>query len=253
MPYRRRLCCPRAAAGRIMRDVARVFVGTSGFSYREWKGEFYPGNLPDKQMLPFYATQFPAVEIDSTFYRMPTAKALEAWRESTPDHFRFAIKASQQITHRQRLKVPSEALNYLVSMVPLLGERLGMVAFQLPPFYRCDVEKLEAFLEVLPGNIRHSFEFRHPSWFTPGVYDLLRRHRSILCIHDSNEGCTPLEITTDVVYVRLRRQRYSDQEREEWRLRWRNWAESGTEVFAFIKHKDNPDAPQIARAFAEGF
>jgi uncharacterized protein YecE (DUF72 family) len=233
--------------------VGKVLVGTSGFSYKEWKGRFYPEDLPDKQMLPFYADHFAAVEIDSTFYRMPTAKTLGAWRDSTPEHFRFALKASQQITHRQRLKVPSDALNYLMSTVPLLAERLGFVAFQLPPFSRCDISKLQAFLEVLPVNVRSSFEFRHPSWFTVEVYELLRRHRSILCIHDADEGCTPLEITADAVYVRLRREHYSDQEREEWRARWRNWADSGIEVFAFIKHKDNPDAPLIARAFAEGF
>lgn len=233
--------------------MAPVFVGTSGFSYKEWKGGFYPEDLPDKQFLSFYATQFPAVEIDSTFYRMPSAKTLESWRDSTAQHFRFALKASQQITHRQRLKVPSDALNYWTALVPLLGERLGLVSYQLPPFFRCDIPKLQAFLEVLPASIRSSFEFRHPSWLIPETYELLRRYGSILCIHDSDEGCTPLEITGDAVHVRLRRERYSDQERQEWRSRWRNWADSGIEVFAFIKHKDNPDAPQIARAFAEGF
>jgi uncharacterized protein YecE (DUF72 family) len=233
--------------------MAKVSVGTSGFSYKEWKGLFYPEDLPDKQMLSFYSSRFPAVEIDSTFYRMPSPQTLESWRDSTPQHFRFVIKASQQITHRQRLKVPSDALNYLMSLLPLLGERLALVAFQLPPFFRCDVPKLQAFLEILPANIACSFEFRHASWFSPDVYELLRRHRSILCIHDSDEGCTPLELTAGAVYVRLRRERYTDKEREEWRVRWRNWAESGIEVYAFIKHKDNPDAPRIAQAFAESF
>jgi uncharacterized protein YecE (DUF72 family) len=228
-------------------------VGTSGFSYKEWKGLFYPEDLPDKQMLSFYATRFKAVEIDSTFYRMPSPSTLEAWRDSTPQHFRFVLKASQQITHRQRLKVPSDALNHLMSVVPLLGERLALVSFQLPPFSRCDIPKLQAFLEVLPANVSSSFEFRHASWFCPDVYELLRRHRSVLCIHDSDEGCTPLEVTAEAIYVRLRRERYTDQEREEWRVRWRNWADAGMEVFAFIKHKDNPDAPRIAEAFAKGF
>src|SRR5262252_3183681 len=204
-------------------------------------------------MLTFYATRFPAVEIDSTFYRMPSAKTLESWRDSTPADFRFVLKATQQITHRQRLQVPSEALNHLMSLMPLMGDRLGLVSFQLPPFFKCDPERLQAFLEVLPANIPAGFEFRHPSWFTPDVYDMLRRHRAILCIHDSEEGCSPLELTSGTVYVRLRRDRYSPQEREEWRVRWRNWASSGIEVFAFIKHKDNPDAPQSAQAFAEGF
>jgi uncharacterized protein YecE (DUF72 family) len=233
--------------------VAKVSVGTSGFSYKEWKGLFYPEDLPDRQMLSFYATHFAAVEIDSTFYRMPSVKTLEAWRDTTPSHFRFVLKASQQITHRQRLQVPSDALNYLMSVVPSLGERLGLVSYQLPPFFRCDIPKLQAFLEVLPLNITASFEFRHPSWFTPEVYELLRRHRCILCIHDSEDGCSPMEITARVVYVRLRRERYSDQEREEWQARFRDWADSGIDVLAFIKHKDNPDAPLIAQAFAEGF
>jgi uncharacterized protein YecE (DUF72 family) len=234
-------------------SVAKVYVGTSGFSYKEWKTLFYPSDLPERQMLSFYAARFGAVEIDSTFYRMPTAKTLESWRDSTPPAFRFVLKASQQITHRQRLKVPSDALNYLMSLVPLLEDRLALVSYQLPPFFRCDIARLQAFLEVLPLNIRSSFEFRHPSWLNPDVYELLRRHHSILCIHDTDEGCTPLEITADAVYVRLRRERYTEQEREEWRLRWRNWADSGIDVFAFIKHKDNPDAPLIAQAFAEGF
>jgi len=233
--------------------VARVLVGTSGFSYKEWKGRFYPEDLPEKQMLSFYATHFSAVEIDSTFYRMPSVKTLEAWRDSTPPNFRFALKASQQITHRQRLKVPSDALDFWTSLVPALGDRLGFVCYQLPPFFRCDIPRLQAFLEVLPPNTTSSFEFRHPSWFIPEVYELLKRHRSILCIHDGDEGCSPVEITGSAVYVRLRRERYSDQEREEWRTRWRNWGDSGIEVFAFIKHKDNPDAPLIAQAFAEGF
>jgi len=233
--------------------VAKVWVGTSGFSYKEWKGLFYPEHLPDKQMLPFYATRFPTVEIDSTFYRMPSTKTLEGWRGSTPTDFRFVLKAPQQITHRQRLKVPSEALQYLMSSMPLLGGRLGLVSYQLPPFFKCDPGRLQAFLEVLPTNVLAGFEFRHPSWFIGEVYELLRRHGAILCVHDSEEGCSPLELTAGTVYVRLRRDRYSDHEREEWRARLRDWANSGIEVFAFIKHKDNPDAPRIAQAFAEGF
>ena len=233
--------------------MARVCVGTSGFSYKEWRGLFYPSDLPEKQMLSYYASRFSSVEIDSTFYRMPSLKTLEAWRDSTPAHFRFAVKASQQITHRQRLKVPSDALGYLNSMLPALGERLALVSYQLPPFFKCDIPRLEAFLEALTGNPRVSLEFRHPSWFIPEVFELLRRHRASLCIHDSEEGCTPMEITSDIVYVRLRRDSYSSDERERWKARWRDWAESGFEVFAYIKHKDNPDAPRIALAFAEGF
>jgi len=233
--------------------MARVWIGTSGFSYKEWKGGFYPADLSDKQMLSYYATRFRSVEIDSTFYRMPTAKSLAAWMESTPDDFRFTIKAAQLITHRQRLTVPSEALTYLTTTVALLKPRLALLAFQLPPFFRCDLSRLEAFLNALPAGTAYSFEFRHESWFTPEVYRLLSDHRVALCLHDTDEGCSPEELTASVVYVRLRRTAYSREERETWRQRFRDWAASGLDVFAYIKHKDNPEAAKIALEFAEGF
>ncbi|HET9216211.1 MAG TPA: DUF72 domain-containing protein [Terriglobia bacterium] len=230
-----------------------VFVGTSGFSYKEWKPAFYPQDLPDKRMLPYYASRFPTVEIDSTFYRMPTAATLDAWRNAVPSGFRFVIKASQVITHRQRLRVPSDALSYLTTTVTALGSNLAFIAYQLPPVSRYDLSRLQAFLEVLPSNVQAAFEFRHPSWFVPEVYELLRKHQSILCIHDTEEGCSPLELTGPAVYVRLRRDSYSSIQQEEWRRRFKDWAASGRDVFAYIKHKDNPNAPQIALAFAEGF
>jgi uncharacterized protein YecE (DUF72 family) len=233
--------------------MSRVWVGTSGFSYKEWKGSFYPADLPDREMLSYYATRFRSVEIDSTFYRMPTGKTLDAWRDATPEDFRFALKASQQITHRQRLKVPSEALTYWTGAIPALGPRLALAVYQLPPFFKCDVPRLQAFLEVLPAGQPAGFEFRHDSWFVPEVYGLLERHGLALCIHDSEEGCSPLEITTPRTYVRLRRTVYTPEQREEWRFRFRKWADSGIDVFAYIKHKDNPDAPRIALEFAEGF
>ncbi|HZI50804.1 MAG TPA: DUF72 domain-containing protein [Terriglobia bacterium] len=230
-----------------------ILVGTSGFGYNEWKGRFYPQELPDKEMLSYYASKFATVEIDSTFYRMPAPGVLQGWAASVPAHFRFVIKASQQITHRQRLRVPSEALNHLNSVVGTLGDQLAFVAYQLPPFSKCDLPRLQAFLEVLPLNMRSSFEFRHPSWFVPEVYDLLKHHGAILCVHDTDEGCSPMETTAKTVYVRLRRTRYAPHELDEWKARWRHWAASGFDVFAYVKHKDNPDAPQIALQFAEGF
>jgi uncharacterized protein YecE (DUF72 family) len=233
--------------------MARVSIGTSGFSYKEWKKIFYPADLPDKQMLAYYVTRFHTVEIDSTFYRMPVPKTLESWRDSTPEHFRFTLKCPQQITHRERLRLPSEALARLLEVVPTLGSRLGFLAFQLPPFSRFDMARLQAFLEVLPDSIPAAFEFRHDSWFNSETYDLLRSRRIALCIHDTDEGCTPFEITAPTVYVRLRRSEYTAPQREEWRNRFRRWAESGHDVLAYIKHKDNPDAPNIALQFAEGF
>jgi uncharacterized protein YecE (DUF72 family) len=232
--------------------MARISIGTSGFSYKEWKGRFYPQNLPDREMLQYYATKFSSVEIDSTFYRMPSATTLEGWRTATPDTFRFAVKATQQITHRERLKLPSAALDYWNSSIPTLGSRLAFVLYQLPPFSRCDLERLGSFLSVLPRDIPAAFEFRHDSWLTPEVYAVLERHGAALCITDTEEATTPLILTASATYVRLRRSSYSRAEQEEWRGRFRNWAESGTDVYAYIKHKDNPDAPDIALAFAEG-
>src|SRR5262245_53993351 len=160
--------------------MARIWFGTSGFSYKEWRPIFYPEGLSEKQFLQYYSTRLNSVEIDYTFYRMPSAKTIDAWKAATPDRFKFTLKASQQITHRQRLKVPSEALDYFLTVVPGLESRLGIVLYQLPPFFKSDRAKLEAFLSVLPRGIPAAFEFRHESWFTTDVYELLRNHNVAL-------------------------------------------------------------------------
>lgn len=230
----------------------RAWVGTSGFRYKEWKPSFYPADLSERQFLSYYASRLCSVEIDSTFYRMPSARTLDAWKAATPETFRFAIKASQKITHWERLRVPSEALAYFTGTVPGLGARLGVVLFQLPPSFRSDLSRLDAFLGALPADLPRAFEFRHASWFTPEVYEILRRHGAGLCIHDADESCTPLELTANLVYVRLRRSTYAPPDLEAWRARIREWVARGVEVFAYVKHEDNPDAPQIALALAEG-
>ena len=231
--------------------MARVWLGTSGFSYKEWKGIFYPEDVPDRGMLPFYATRLNSVEIDSSFYRIPSHKTIQAWVDATPEDFRFGIKATQQITHRQRLKTPSGTLQYWIETVSLLGPRLGCVLYQLPPFFRCDLPRLEAFLSALPP-LPAAFEFRHDSWFTDDTYALLERFRTGLCIQDVDERTSPIRITSGHTYVRLRRSAYSAQERDVWKNRLRGWAADGIEVFAFIKHEDNPGAPAIALDFAAG-
>ena len=196
--------------------MAQVWFGTSGFSYKEWRPMFYPEDLSDKQFLRYYASKLNSVEIDYTFYRMPTAKTIEAWKTATPaNNFKFTLKASQQITHRQRLKVPSDALDYFLSVVPGLEDRLGIVLYQLPPFFKCDKSKLEAFLSVLPRGIPAAFEFRHESWFTDDVYHLLRDRDVALCIHDADDHTTPVELTAGFTYVRLRRSVYDDAARAE--------------------------------------
>ena len=233
--------------------MARIWFGTSGFSYKEWKPIFYPPDVPEKQFLRYYSSRLNSVEIDYTFYRMPNAKTIESWKSATPENFKFTIKASQQITHRQRLKIPSDALDYFLSVVPGLEGRLGMVLYQLPPFFKCDAQKLETFLSAMPRGIPAAFEFRHDSWFNDDVYGLLRKFGIALCIHDADDHTTPMEITAPFTYVRLRRSEYPGQLRHEWQDCIRDWADSGTEVFAYIKHEDNPNAPLIALEFAQGF
>jgi uncharacterized protein YecE (DUF72 family) len=233
--------------------MARIWFGTSGFSYKEWRPIFYPEGLSEKQFLTYYSSRLNSVEIDYTFYRMPTAKTIEAWKTATPQEFKFTLKASQQITHRQRLKVPSEALDYFLSVVPGLEDRLGIVLYQLPPFFKCDRQKLEAFLSILPRGIPAAFEFRNDTWFTDDVYRLLRDHHVGLCIHDADDHTTPLELTAGFTYVRLRRSVYDDSARTEWQDRFKGWAKDGIEVFAYIKHEDNPNAPLIALEFSKGF
>jgi len=247
-------CSFRPILARVLRHNAQmtsIWIGTSGFSYKEWKPVFYPQDLPAKDFLHYYASRLNGVEIDSTFYRMPNQATIESWRSATPEAFRFSVKASQQITHRQRLKVPSEALEYFVNVVSGLGTRLGMVLFQLPPFFRCDVPKLETFLSVIPRGIPAAFEFRHESWFVADVYSLLKKRNVALCIHDADDHTTPLELTAAFTYVRLRRSEYSLEQRREWQNRVRGWAREGIDVYAFVKHEDNPDAPLIAMEFAK--
>src|SRR5258706_13934767 len=229
-----------------------IRVGTSGFSYKEWKKIFYPADLPNDQFLSHYATRLNAVEIDATFYRMPTPKSLETWRNATPENFRFAIKASQQITHRQRLKVPSDALVYFHSLLPTLGTKLGIVLYQLPPNFKQDLARLEAFLGALPAGPRSAFEFRHVSWFGDETFRLLEKYGVALCINDNEEFECPVELTAKYTYVGLRRDEYGPEVRATWKKRLSDFANSGVDVFAFIKHKDNPDAPLIALDFACG-
>jgi uncharacterized protein YecE (DUF72 family) len=229
-----------------------IWLGTSGFSYKEWRPAFYPADLSDKRFLEYYSSRFTSVEIDYTFYRIPSAKSIEAWKAATPEGFRFCLKASQQITHRERLKVPSDALEYFLTVVRGLEARLGLILYQLPPFFRCDVAKLEGFLSVLPRGVRSAFEFRHESWFVDDVYRLLEKHNVALCIHDADDHTTPIKLTARFVYVRLRRSEYSPVLRQQWQDRMRGWSSEGVEVFAYIKHEDNPDAPFIALEFAKG-
>ena len=226
----------------------KLYAGTSGYSYREWKGHFYPEKIAPDQMLSFYATRLPAVEINNTFYRLPRRDVIELWSSQVPSEFRFVIKASQKITHMKRLKGAVDETAYLMETVSALEEKLGVVFFQLPPNFRKDVERLAAFLDSLPRAIRVAFEFRHASWFDEEVYTLLRAHDVALCLADTDEDLdVPLVSTAGWGYLRLRRPGYSADELERWR-RWvasREW----DRAFVFFKHEDEAAGPRMATEF----
>ena len=166
-------------------------LGTSGYNYPEWKGSFYPEKMPSSRMLPFYAERFSTVEINYTFYRMPSEKTIEGWVEATPDGFLFTLKASRRITHHAKLQACEELASLLFQRARGLGEKLGIVLFQLPPYFKKDVETLAGFLDLVPSDIRAAFEFRSKSWLSDDVYELLRSHGAALCVKDDEKFSTP--------------------------------------------------------------
>ena len=224
----------------------RVLTGTSGFSYKEWKGSFYAEDLPDSGMLRSYASRLPAVEINNTFYRMPRAALLESWAEQVPDGFAFALKASQQITHRKRLKDAGDAVAYFFGVATTLGDRLGPVLFQLPPNLKKDLPRLQEFLALLPPASRAAFEFRHQSWFDGEIFDALRSARVALCWAEDENLSTPTETTADWGYLRLRRQDYGESELAAWAETIR--AQPWTETYVFFKHEQEGTGPRLAQA-----
>jgi uncharacterized protein YecE (DUF72 family) len=227
----------------------RVLAGTSGFSYKEWRGSFYPEDLPADEMLAYYSAKLPAVEINNTFYRMPKPALLEGWAAQVPADFRFILKASQRITHRKRLKEAGDEVAYFFQTAATLGDRLGPTLVQLPPNLRKDLPRLEAFLGVLPEGARAAFEFRHDSWFEDDVYAALRAKGAALCIAEDEELATPLVATAPWGYLRLRRQDYDDAAVAAWAEKVR--AQAWSEAFVFFKHEDAGSGPRLAADFLQ--
>jgi uncharacterized protein YecE (DUF72 family) len=235
-----------------------LYAGTSGFSYAEWKGSFYPEDLPASKFLAYYAERLPAVEINNTFYRMPKASMLEGWRDSVGDDFRFVLKVSQRITHRQRLVDCADSVRYLLDASSALGPKRGPFLVQLPPFLRKDAERLRAFLAEWPRDAPAAFEFRHASWFDEEVLGVLRDAGMALCVADTDdaaegagERASPVERTASWGYFRLRRQDYDDGALRTWCERIR--ALELESAYVFFKHEDEATGPRLARRFAELF
>jgi uncharacterized protein YecE (DUF72 family) len=224
-----------------------LWVGTSGYNYPEWKGSFYPQKLPASKMLAYYAERFPTVEINYTFYRMPNAKIVEGWRQGTPARYRLTLKAPKRITHDKRLKEVAEPLRMFVDAALLLGDKLGTLLFQLPPFFKKDVPLLDAFLADFPAGVRAAFEFRNATWHDEAVYERLRAKNLALCVADSEKLTTPTIITADHAYFRLRDEGYQPADIERWANTIRESTQGCKDVFVYFKHEEKGLGPQFAQ------
>ncbi len=228
----------------------QILAGTSGYAYKEWKGPFYPERIAAGDMLGFYAERLPAVEINNTFYRMPKTSVLESWASQVPDAFRFSIKASRRITHFKRLVEAGDETEYLLGAAAALGERLGVLLFQLPPNLKLNLPRLESFLALLPEGTPAAFEFRHPSWSDETVCERLRGHGATWVQVDAEGEDEPPPVTTAATgYLRLRRSDYADPDLERWanRVRAAEWERA----FVFFKHEDAGAGPRMASAFLD--
>ncbi len=224
-----------------------ILVGTSGYNYPEWRGTFYPEKFSTDKMLAYYAERLPTVEINYTFYRMPTEKLLAGWAAATPDHFSFTLKAPRRITHDSKLQHCEDLLQSFCRTARTLGPKLAALLFQLPPTFKKDVDVLRNFVEGVPEGTRAAFEFRHPSWFDAAVYDALRSRNLALCIADSEKLSTPVEMTADYAYFRLRDEGYQQPDLERWAQIVRGLPV--TDALVYFKHEEQGLGPEFAARF----
>lgn len=228
----------------------KTWVGTSGFQYTEWKGKFYPQDLPAAKMLPYFAERLATTEINYTFHRIPAPKTIDNWKAQTPENFRFALKAPQKITHFARLRDCKDNLGYFCQVISGLGSRLGPILFQLPPNFKKDAEVLRSFLRELPA-IPAAFEFRHQSWFDEEIFSLLRECNIALCVADTEELSTPQIATADYGYLRLRREDYTPADVARWTGFVRESATKWKETFVYFKHEEAGTGPKLAQQMVD--
>jgi len=240
--------------------MAVFWIGTSGWNYGHWRGVFYPGGLPQRRWLPFYAGRFRTVELNYTHYRQPSGSAWDAWRDAVPPGFLFAVKAHRYLTHRRRLNDPEDSLRRVIEGARRLGDRLGPILYQLPPFFRRTAEhaaRLERFLELLPGDLMHAFEFRHESWFGRDTLAQLERRGAAFCCYDMPGTECPLAATAPFAYVRFHGPGegytgcYTDRDLACWAERLRGLASGLDSVFVYFNNDIGGYAPANARALAE--
>jgi uncharacterized protein YecE (DUF72 family) len=227
-----------------------VLVGTSGYNYPEWRGTFYPEKFSTDKMLAFYAERFRTVEINYTFYRMPSEKLLSGWAAGTPDGFSFTLKAPRRITHDAKLQRCEDLVQSFCRIAGTLGPKLATLLFQLPPTFKKDPDVLRAFAELLPDGTRAAFEFRHASWFDAGIFDILRSRNLALCIADSEKMSTAVEMTADYAYFRLRDEGYQQPDIERWASVIAGLP-GVTDAFVYFKHEEQGLGPEFAKRLIE--
>jgi uncharacterized protein YecE (DUF72 family) len=227
----------------------RLHVGTSGYNFPEWKGSFYPPKLPSSKWLEYYARQLGTVEINYSFYRMPSAKTIAGWDAATPPGFLFVLKAPQRITHFARLKNIDDPLRFFLDTVRKLNPKLGAVLFQLPPNFAKDLARLSDLLTQFPTDVRAACEFRHASWWSDDVYQLLKSTNTALCVADTEDGTTPEIATADFGYIRLRDEGYTGDSMRDWVKRIQALGSAWTDAFIFFKHEEKGIGPKLAAEF----
>jgi uncharacterized protein YecE (DUF72 family) len=228
-----------------------IWIGTSGYNYPEWKGSFYPETLPAAKMLPYYAERFPTVEINYTFYRAPNERILAGWNSATPERYKLTLKAPKRITHDSRLRDCGDRVRQFLETASSLGPKLGALLFQLPPNLKKDLALFDAFLETFPPRVCAAFEFRHTSWLDDEIYARLRAKNLALCVADSEKLSTPVEITADYGYFRLRDEGYGADDIARWAQTIAERTSGCSEVFVYFKHEEEGKGPEFARMLME--
>jgi uncharacterized protein YecE (DUF72 family) len=241
----------RDAAGLPCLLARMIWVGTSGFQYPEWKGSFYPADLSPKKMLAFYGERFNSTESNYTFRRMPTESTLANWAAQTPEQFRFSLKAPQQITHIKKLRDCKSVVRHFADVSQALGPKVGAILFQLPPTFQCDVSLLRDFVDILPRKMRAAFEFRHASWFNDEVFSALKARTAALCIADSEKLHTPIVLTAQHTYFRLRDEGYGAADIQRWAKEIQKSAAAVSDVYVYFKHEESGVGPEFARQLIE--
>jgi uncharacterized protein YecE (DUF72 family) len=235
----------------VKNNALRIWTGTSGFQYPEWKGSFYPDDLPLKRMLPFYAEQFSSTEVNYSFRRIPTEKTLSNWNSLTPPDFRFSFKAPQKVTHFARLRDCGETVSFFAQSLSILGEKVGAILFQLPPDFTKDSARLSEFLKIMPSSIKPAFEFRHESWFDDEVFSILREHNAALCLAENEDLATPRIATASFGYLRLRREDYTPAALNSWADFVLEQKKVWADAYIYFKHEERGVGPKFARQMNE--